>query len=153
MTTKLIIIGGPGTGKTCLANYFSEVSGIEVKHTDDLIVAYQWSEVSDVIANSWMERDGPWIIEGVAAVRGLRKWLTNHQEENDLSGITIFLANQVFVPRTKKTMAMAKGITTIWLGIVSHLKARKIKILTTNEELNVLFNTKLSLEGDALCTH
>jgi hypothetical protein len=49
-----------------------EVSGLQPMHTDDLI-ALGWSEASAAVI-PWISRPGPWIIEGVAVPRALRKW-------------------------------------------------------------------------------
>lgn len=64
---RIVIIGWPGTGKTTLAN---EMGG--GRSTDDLI-HLGWSEASQAASN-WFDEPGPWIIEGVAVPRALRKW-------------------------------------------------------------------------------
>ena len=40
---------------------------------DDLIDTHEWSAASAEVAR-WLDDEGPWIIEGVAMSRALRKW-------------------------------------------------------------------------------
>lgn len=71
---RIIIAGGPQCGKTTKAESLSKSYGIRnVRHTDDLMHK-DWSLVSGEISY-WFDEPGPWIIEGVAAIRALRKWL------------------------------------------------------------------------------
>ena len=67
---RVVIAGGPNTGKTTLAD---KIGRPNTQHTDDLIGTYDWSGVSAHVAESWMAQPGPWVIEGVATVRALRK--------------------------------------------------------------------------------
>ena len=70
---RIAIIGGPRTGKTTLAHKLADGAFIPIRHTDDLI-EMGWSEAS-AYAAKWFDEDGPWVIEGVAVGRALRKWL------------------------------------------------------------------------------
>ncbi|HEY0194873.1 MAG TPA: hypothetical protein VGC42_27360, partial [Kofleriaceae bacterium] len=80
--TRILITGGPRTGKTTLAGAL-EVELLAqrgagpapaVRHTDDMIEQTKhlgkdgWSEASR-LASLWLDAHGPWIIEGVAASR------------------------------------------------------------------------------------
>lgn len=38
----------------------------------------EWSECSLWVAQHWLELPGPWVIEGVAVPRALRKWQALH---------------------------------------------------------------------------
>jgi hypothetical protein len=71
---RLLITGGVGSGKTTLTEKTWAKSGGRVMHTDDLIEVYDWSGVSDHVARHWFNEPGPWIIEGVAIPRALRKY-------------------------------------------------------------------------------
>ncbi len=82
MSTRICITGGPGTGKTYLAAFVADnagmhpdrvqFEGVPVLHTDDAALL-GWSEASEEVAG-WLDRPGPWVIEGVALARALRKW-------------------------------------------------------------------------------
>lgn len=77
MTTRILILGGPKSGKSTLARQLGKKHGIKPQHFDDLIEGRQWSEVSDQVAAD-LNDEGPWIKEGVAGARGLRKWLKDN---------------------------------------------------------------------------
>lgn len=70
---RILIIGGPRTGKTMLANRLGIQLGMLARHTDD-VAATGWSEASQA-ASEWIDPDVSWIIEGVAMGRAMRKWL------------------------------------------------------------------------------
>jgi Fe-S cluster assembly ATPase SufC len=73
---RMLITGGVGSGKTTLSQQVRGSVGADyVRHTDDLIDTMEWSEVSAHVASVWFHYPGPWIIEGVAIPRALRKYL------------------------------------------------------------------------------
>lgn len=92
--TRIVILGGPKTGKTTLAGELwrkavtawvaergpiVDLEGPALMHTDD-VMHLGWSEASET-ASKWFDTSAPWIIEGVAAVRALRKWRDAHPGE------------------------------------------------------------------------
>ncbi|TXH11826.1 MAG: hypothetical protein E6R03_13975 [Hyphomicrobiaceae bacterium] len=122
---RILITGGPRTGKTVLAVKLSIQSGLQVFHTDDLIDV-GWSEAS-ANAAEWMEQPGPWVIEGVSIPRALRKWLAAHPEGKPADKI-IYLS----VPRVELSSgqaAMAKGVATVWREVVPELVRRGVEIV------------------------
>lgn len=138
MTVRVVIAGGPKTGKTTLARRLHESTpaldvrflatlerwSIPVRHTDDLI-HMGWSEASAAAA-LWLDEPGPWIIEGVAAPRALRKWLGSHPEGKPCD--VVYWLDAQRVELTPGQAAMAKGCATVWLGIVDDLRARGVEI-------------------------
>lgn len=90
---RIGIIGGPGCGKSTLAQVHARKLGCLVLCTDTLEqaggtgraqtenVLYapsqftgQWSPLSQWVSDGWLNRAGPWVIEGTALIRALRKW-------------------------------------------------------------------------------
>jgi hypothetical protein len=69
---RILITGPSGSGKTYLADALGLIEDAAVWHTDDA-AKLGWSEASEEVAG-WLDRPGPWIIEGVAVPRALRKW-------------------------------------------------------------------------------
>jgi hypothetical protein len=72
---RIAIGGWPHAGKTTLADRLGKRLGIPVFHTDDLIGKVSIEDASGQVA-AWMLAgvNTSWIIEGVTATRGLRKW-------------------------------------------------------------------------------
>lgn len=92
---RLLITGGVGSGKTTMSQHLRGSTGSDrVMHTDDLIGTGEWSEVSQRIADEWLTMPGPWIIEGVAIPRALRKYLEAHPHEPPPCDRIIVLTDQ-----------------------------------------------------------
>lgn len=122
---RVVIIGGPKTGKTTVANKLGARHKIPVKHCDSLIGLRDWSGASSEIAQ-WFAAPGPWIIEGVAAVRGLRKWLEDNPAGKPAD--VLLVMQKAKLPRTDKQESMAKGADTIWREIAAEVRARGTKV-------------------------
>lgn len=121
--TRIAITGGPKTGKTTLAKDIFEVwaedgrlveralDDFEIRHTDDLIGKLDWSDASAEIA-TWFDDPGPWIIEGVAVSRALRKWMANHPGERPPVDRVIYLSEPHESLSTGQA-SMAKGVRKV----------------------------------------
>lgn len=121
--SRIVIAGVPRAGKTTLA-LSGDYPG-RVLHTDDLIRPHAWSEVSAEAAE-WFDEPGPWVIEGVAAVRALRKWLSWHPTGRPCDRV-LWLGT----PRHelgKGQSALAKGCWTVWDGIRNEVRARGVLV-------------------------
>lgn len=122
---RIVICGGPRTGKTTLANRLADEAGdptsIMVGHADDLI-PLGWSEASQRIADEWLTHPGPWILEGVAMVRALRKWRESHPGEPPPCDEVRRLEYR-FVDLTPGQIAMTKGERTVWNEIEEWITA------------------------------
>lgn len=119
MSERVAICGGPRTGKTTLAASISD----SAMHTDDLI-SLGWSEASAETA-AWMAAPGPWVIEGVAVARALRKAL-------DMSAYRpvdrLIVCTRPFVELSRGQAAMAKGCATVLEGILPELMSRGVVV-------------------------
>lgn len=71
---------------------------------------------------------GPWIIEGAAAVRALRKALALSRKPCD----AVVLVLGYKVDPTPGQIAMGKGIATVWFGIEADVRSRGIHVFTVN---------------------
>lgn len=126
MTSKrIVIIGGPGTGKTTFAGELRKQTGFEVLHTDDLM-HLPWSEQSDYLANRLAHDDHPLILEGVAAVRAIRKAL-DLVTGRPCDEIHVMLYQYRVLD--KGAAALVKGIDTVWRGIEAKVLARGIRVV------------------------
>lgn len=132
MTFRLVIAGGPRTGKTSLAQALLD-DGAEgpVLHTDDLI-DLGWSEASEA-ASRWLDEPGPWIVEGVAAGRALRKWLTRTPPGITPCDAVLYL-DQPQVEISEAQERMRKGCRTVWEEIHIALHSRGVAFLRVGPE-------------------
>lgn len=125
--SRVVIIGPPKAGKTTYADKRGEREGVEVRHTDDLIGVLDWSGVSEHIALEWLAQPGPWIIEGVAAVRALRKWLRYHDKGSPCDEIV--LLEEPWVELSDGQARMAKGCAKVWGEVEGELRARGVAVV------------------------
>lgn len=116
---RIVICGGPGSGKSEFALELSARYGLPVLHTDDL-TTLEWSEQS-VVAARWLNREGSWIIEGVTMVRALRKWLARG---SGLPFDTIYWMERCYETPTP----LRTGTRTIWDEIQPELIRRNANI-------------------------
>jgi hypothetical protein len=123
---RVVICGGPRAGKTTLGTLLSRTMagvGAPLTSTDDHM-ALGWSEASAESARV-LGAPGPWILEGVAAVRALRKWMATHGGKP--CDLVVWLDAAV-VPRTAGQEAMAKGCATVWAGVKPELVRRGVEV-------------------------
>ncbi len=133
--TRLVIAGVPHAGKTTLGNTLAKRPDFEnVRHTDELIGKLSWSEASAEVA-TWLDAPGPWVIEGVASVRALRKWLLGDPEtmllghdEGKPCDALIWMW-QPIEPLEGRRLGLAKSCRTIYDQIETELAARGVEIM------------------------
>lgn len=123
MSERIVIAGGPRTGKTTRSTELAAQLGCTAHHTDDTIGA-GWSDASAAAAD-WFDRAAPWIVEGVTAVRALRKWMAAN--EGRPCDRVIWLV-EPFVELSRHQAAMAKGCSTIWDDVEAELVGRGVVI-------------------------
>lgn len=130
MSSRLLIVGGPGCGKSTRALQEARKRGCLVLCTDTKEQAARegrepqldgvlyappgmtWSGTSEWIADSWLCRQGPFVMEGVALPRALRKWRERHPDEAPPCDEVIWLRE----PRMELTDGQARmlvGVETV----------------------------------------
>lgn len=119
---KTVVSGWPRAGKTTWANEHAD--GIRVMHTDDLI-GMGWSRASEK-AVEWFNEPGPWIIEGVTAIRALRKWLKYHDAGRPCDRL-VWMARPYHV-LTPGQRSLGKGCDTVLRQVIGELKERGVLI-------------------------
>lgn len=128
--SQVMIIGAPLSGKSTYANTL----GLPTFCTDPVSTVRQrqpnvtympdglgWDRQSSQIIN-WMLKNGDWCIEGVAAVRALRKWNLLFPGVKPCDKIISFEDAHPSMKRTVGQEAMAKGHTTIWNEVKDNFK-------------------------------
>lgn len=121
---RILIAGWPRVGKSWLAAKLGAELRIPVRHTDDLIATHDWSGAS-LAASAWMEDVGPWLIEGVAVPRALRKLLTRTE------GAPADVLYWSDVPRETLSVgqtSMGKGCTKVLDEIRDELVRRGVRL-------------------------
>ena len=124
--TRVVIAGTPRSGKSTLAGNLAE-GGIPVLHTDDLIGSSEWSEQSRLVADEWFSKNGPWIVEGMTAVRALRKWLETHPEGRPCD--VVYWGEQAKTYTTPDQKAMGLGHSRIWQQVRVELVRRGCELI------------------------
>lgn len=126
---RIMIVGGPRTGKTTLADEIrlDMEPDVLVYHTDDLIGKYDWADVPDQII-TWMQYNPPWLIEGVQTARALRRWL----KKAKTLGWAGTPCDRIIVLRepkeelTKGQTTMMRGVWTVWKEVEPQLDPRVV---------------------------
>lgn len=111
---RVLIIGWPNTGKTTLA---AQMGG---GRSTDEVKDMDWSEASEAVSK-WFDAPGPWIIEGVAIPRALRKW----KEANPGKAAPVDRIIRLVAPHVKLSTGqtvMGKGMDTVLAEIMPWLR-------------------------------
>lgn len=119
--TRVLVAGVPRAGKTTFALELARDLKCEPLHTDDL-APLGWSE-SSAAAAQWFATEGPWIIEGVAVPRAIRKWLAANL---GAPADAIYWLPMPRIALTPGQLTMAKGCLTVWREILPVLIARGV---------------------------
>jgi len=136
---RIVLVGAPRSGKSTFAREL-RARGIPTLCTDpkslvkdvERDVTYlpeiyappsMWSEGSRHVADSWMTRPGPWVIDGVGSVRALRKLLDDGRMSL-VEGFRIvrFTGQYAHAVTKPGQVTMAKAIDTIWDQIADRLR-------------------------------
>ncbi len=121
---RVVICGGPRTGKTRMATTRFG-SPYRVRHADSLRFTHLWSDASVEVAR-WFDSPGPGVVEGVATVRALRKWLRlNPGRPCD----SVLYLSEPLVEREKVGQrALARGVETVWREVWPELSRRGVAV-------------------------
>lgn len=116
---EVAICGGPNSGKTTLAG-----EETDVRHTDDLM-HLDWSDASEA-ASKWFDDPGVRVVEGVATVRALRKWLARNPVGKPCERLIYLRRNHV--PLSRGQRSMRKGVASVFAKIRPELSRRGVAV-------------------------
>jgi hypothetical protein len=128
---RAVLVGGPRSGKTSVAVRASERYAREAMHPDNLIDRLEWSALSSEVA-TWLDKPGEWVMEGVATVRAVRKWLAANPGDTP-PPFTLVWMGEALQRRSVGQSSMSKGIATIWNEILPELTRRRATIIDADE--------------------
>lgn len=121
--SRILIAGGPKTGKTTLAARLAKELGVTPRCTDE-VMGMGWSE-SSAEAAKWL--DAPkYVIEGVACARALRKSLAANPDGKPCD--VLYMLTTPHAELTPGQSAMTKGIATVFSEIRWQLELRGVEI-------------------------
>lgn len=127
---RVVIVGGPRSGKGSIAVRASERYGLPVRHADVLVGRRQWSEASEDVSH-WLDAPGRWILEGVTTGRAIRKWLARNPDK-PFPATVVYLRSAIQV-RSKRQRAMGEGVHTVFRGIFPELQRRGVKVIQRDD--------------------
>lgn len=120
---RIVVVGGPRTGKTTYATELAKKLGVHLASTgkrteqegglvstDNYMKRGTWKEVPDLIINDLRNRDS-FVLEGTQAARVLRRWYKQNPDEPKLDKVLVF--GRPWVQRTPGQIGMAKGVQTV----------------------------------------
>lgn len=133
---RIVIAGGPLTGKSTEAERLRALHppGLECYLCTDTArqagerapgkplhtpsqFDNDWPGLSLWVAEHWLTKPGPWVLEGVAAVRALRKYRAIHGDDHPPCDSVIWLT-QTKRRLTDKQSTMETGHTTMMEGLL-----------------------------------
>ncbi len=130
---RIVVIGGPRTGKTTYATKLARELGVHLastgKHTehpeglvsvknygkvstDDYVGRYSYADIPTQIIKDLREMDD-FVLEGTQAARVLRRWMREAPDEPRLDKTLVFLGKP-WVARNKHQEATTKAVRTVW---------------------------------------
>jgi hypothetical protein len=122
---RVAICGWPRAGKTSLAALAAAKIGVAPRSTDELLGTHDWSAAS-AEASTWFDAPGPFVLEGVALPRSLRKWLRRNPTGKPCD-VAVFLSSP-FVALSEGQERMGKGCNTVWQEILPELLHRGVTL-------------------------
>jgi hypothetical protein len=123
LPARVVVGGGPRVGKSTLAHKLA-ADGRPVRCSDQAMTL-GWSEASEHVA-TWLDAPGPWIVEGVAVARALRKWIAAHPEGRPCD--LLLWSSTPRAERTPGQVTMGKGCETVLAEIRDELHARGVRV-------------------------
>lgn len=126
MESRIILVGGPRTGKSTIARTYRE-RGVptfcgdprsKAKEIEDGVVylpeGLAWTEGSQYVADNWFTKAGPWICEGQIMARALRKWIRSHPKTMPADRIIVITNHHPDAALLPGQRAMHKSVMTVW---------------------------------------
>lgn len=128
---RVVICGGPRSGKSSLAAHLGERNADRIRHTDHLIGTHRWDEAVAEVAD-WFNRPAPWIVEGVVSGEALGARLDAERDTKPCD-LAIFLHGSR-KPLSMGQAKMAAKCLAAWESVREVLRARGVELWDVGDE-------------------
>ena len=118
---RVIVLGAPRTGKSKLAARVvagkwpflcTDPVNLVTRPEDGVEYVPEehagWSQASQYVADVFLTRPGPWLLEGVGAARALRKWRKAHEGEDPPCELVVWARNRPWDGYSKRVLDWQK---------------------------------------------
>jgi GTPase SAR1 family protein len=132
---RIVIVGGPMAGKSTLARQL-RTQGYPTFCADPRTIArapesdvtylpsgLSWSGASGFVVGQWLPLPGPWVLEGHAMARALRKYLAQGRSPAPADRILVIRQPHPAAYVTPAQEVMTRAVLTVWDEIAPRLTA------------------------------
>jgi hypothetical protein len=135
---RIVVIGGPRTGKTTYATKLARQLGVHLASTgkrtehegglvstDNYLDRGTYDDLPDRVIADLRKRDS-FVLEGTQAARVVRRWLKQSPDEPRLDKALVF--NRPWVKRNPRQESTAKGVRTTLRDLLPMLERAGIQV-------------------------
>lgn len=124
---RLVIAGGPQSGKTTLADEYSRY--LPIIHADGMHMLKSW-RFRVMVVHHYLRQPGPWLVEGVTVASALKIWLreNNGQKDSRLPCDEIIYLTRSYGSLTHGQRAVQRLVTSACQLILPKLEALGVKV-------------------------
>lgn len=125
LARRVVIVGGPRRGKTTLAAELAAALAVPHRPTDALKErGMDWSKETDEVAG-WLREPGDFVVEGVAAVRALRRLI----QKGERPAAVVVRMRAPVSELSEGQARLSKGVDTIWAEVAPELRRQGVAVL------------------------
>jgi hypothetical protein len=134
---RVIVAGGPETGKSTFSEFAASKLQLQLKAGDDVRAELEqegvlakdlWSAASRRVAD-WVDDPGKWLLEGVVTPRALDHWMTANPDAA-IPATVVWFRDPVKQVTDPYHLTMVKGTQTIWSRVAPRLIQRGARIIS-----------------------
>lgn len=135
MKGRIAIVGGPLRGKSTYAAKLASlyrlpvycgdpkstvrVASPDVTYVPEGLPFRGAGGVADFIAREWLVLPGPWVVEGHAVARALRRYVMDGPPHPPADQIFVMVSGP-YAAESERQRAMARAVETVWSQIKEH---------------------------------
>lgn len=128
--SRILITGGPRTGKTTLAAQLSKQKEISTILATDGLIGFKDFHLQTLLVASWLDQPAPWIIEGCQAAHALQHWLSHHPDPASTPCDVLYWLQQPFTSLNPKQQKFKDQIDRLLSPSATILQLRGVTVTT-----------------------